>query len=439
MKDILSKLKRKSSLALVLQTLVSKFSILGMGLITSVINARLLGPDGRGEQAAMLTVAATAASLATLGIPVSLVYNFKRYPAAKSNILGLSILITLTASICSAVLGATLIPSWLLRYPEHTVKVAQLFMLSVPLSTLSFVGWAALEAEEDFHLVNILRPMTLVLTILMMLTYIKLDFFTPLTSALSYLLPNMIVSITIVPRILSKIRPSFRSSGIGINLLSYGFKAYGNDLLITLSGQLDQLLVLAYLSPSSMGEYVIGLSLSRIVGIFQQSVVMIIFPKLAALSLQEVIERVGLSARLGIIVIFAAGLIGFFIGPLFLVLLYGQQFQQIIPTFRVLIIEVIISGWIQLLVQAFLAVGRPELVTSAQALGLIAVFPCMIILIPKLGTLGAALSLLVSSIVKLGAVISFFPVFLNVRPPKLTFQREDIYEIKKLMMSFLNS
>jgi O-antigen/teichoic acid export membrane protein len=81
-------------------------------------------------------------------------------------------------------------------------------------------------------------------------------------------------------------------------MMGYGVRSYGIEVLGTLALQVDQVLVISLLSPSAMGSYVVVLSLSRMLNLFQNSVVMVLFPRAAGRSAGEVVALTGSSVRI---------------------------------------------------------------------------------------------------------------------------------------------
>lgn len=70
--------KQRGSLGNVVQIFASNVFILGLNVLTGIIIARFLGPEGRGEQAAMIMWPRFLAYSLTLGIPAALVYYMKK-------------------------------------------------------------------------------------------------------------------------------------------------------------------------------------------------------------------------------------------------------------------------------------------------------------------------------------------------------------------------
>jgi O-antigen/teichoic acid export membrane protein len=209
-------------------------------------------------------------------------------------------------------------------------------------------------------------------------------------------------------------------------LLSYGFRSYGIDLCGTLSIYVDQALVVRILRPSLMGTYVVALSLSRILNVFHTAVVMVLFPRAVSRSAREVIEMTGRAARMTttFTVLCGAGIM--LAGPRLLVLLYGPEYRGAAAILRILVVEVILTGATQVMSQAFMALSRPGVVTTLQAVGLLLTIPLMLVLVPRFGIEGAAFSLLLSTCARFAFVMASFSRFLDLPAPGLLPRREDV-------------
>jgi O-antigen/teichoic acid export membrane protein len=103
------------------------------------------------------------------------------------------------------------------------------------------------------------------------------------------------------------------------------------------------------------------------------------------------------------------------VAPMLLALLYGEAFAPAIGPFRILLVDAVLTGFGWIMVQAFLSLNRPGIVTITNLLGLLVSVPCMLFLVPVFGISGAALAVLASSIVRLIFVLCCFPLVLKVR------------------------
>jgi O-antigen/teichoic acid export membrane protein len=209
-------------------------------------------------------------------------------------------------------------------------------------------------------------------------------------------------------------------------LLHYGVRSYGIDLLGTLALQVDQVLVISLLNPAAMGTYVVALSLSRVLNVFHQSAVMVLFPKAAGTSKETVMALTERAARLSTIVTAAFALLVALLGPMLIRLLYGSTYTAAVSALRILVIEVVLSGLSYILSQAFMALGRPGIVTVLQGVGLAVSVPLMLLWIPRFGIAGAAFALLCSTTVRLLLLLAGLRVVLGAEGLSLAPRRSDM-------------
>jgi O-antigen/teichoic acid export membrane protein len=125
----------------------------------------------------------------------------------------------------------------------------------------------------------------------------------------------------------------------------------------------------------------------------------------------------GRAARLSTLLTTFGGLGVIIFGPQALRILYGSAYSGALAVLDVLVIEVILSGATLVLCQAFMALGRPGVITMLQIGGLMLSIPLILLFAPKLGILGAGLALLVSTTARFILVMVSFPIFLKLPMP----------------------
>ena len=81
---------------------------------------------------------------------------------------------------------------------------------------------------------------------------------------------------------------------------------------------------------------------------------------------------------------------------------HSRRDHLILP---ILTLEAGLGGCILIAAQAFMANNRPGLITTQQILGLSATVPLLFLLVPVLGIRGAALSILLSTVLRLGFIL----------------------------------
>ena len=416
-----------SSVFAVVQSVAAKVMIIGINALTGIITARALRPAGRGELAAMILWPVFLASTLSLGVPSALTFQFRRNPGKQSQLMGAALLLAVLSGGTAALLGMWFMPAWIPQYQPRVVLFARIFLLSAPLTSLLVVGRAALESRGDFAASNKLLIWSPAMTLLWLVALLATHSMTPFSAALAYVPVGIVPLVWMTSRLVKMFRPtlaSFRESAR--HLFAYGIRSYGIDLCGTMALYVDQALVVRLLEPNLMGTYVVALSLSRMLNAFHASVVMVLFPKAVSCLPEEVRHMTSRAMRMSTVLATLAGIGIVALGPQVLSLLYGKEYRGANTVLRILVLEVVLSGATLVLSQAFMALGRPGIITALQVTGLALTVPLMFLLIPRFGIAGAGAALLCSTIARLIFVLASFPLFLKMRVPDLLPKFEDL-------------
>ncbi len=407
------------------ETLVSKFAIQGINAGTGIITARALMPAGRGQLAAIILWTSILASFTSFGVPSSLIYFFRHRVQDRDRIVATGLVMSLVTGMLATVIGVIFIPHWMQQYPLSATRAAQWFMIVTPITAITLGGKSILEAAGSFSSSNLLQLSTPAFTAIPLVVLLLVHRLNPYTAAGCYIfaaIPSFVYLLYRLRPYIGHLRADLATARI---LLSYGVRSYGIDLLGALAFQVDQVLVVKLLTPQEMGSYVVVLSLSRMLNLVYNSVTMILFPKASGLSSEAVVALTERCARVSTIASASAAVFVYVFGPFFLNLLYGREYGSALSSLRILLVEVTLAGSVSVLAQAFMALGRPGIVTILQAVGLSFSIPLMLILIPRWGIKGAATALLVSTLARLVFVMAGFPIFLKTRLPNLLPQVAD--------------
>ncbi|MDQ0873220.1 O-antigen/teichoic acid export membrane protein [Paenibacillus sp. V4I3] len=431
-------MKGKDTVSTSIRALLASMFILGLNMLTGIMTSRFLGPSGRGDHATMILWPQFLAFVMTIGMHSAVVYNMKKYPEDAGKLYISSLLLSCASGIVACAIGVYFIPIWLSTYSSQVIQFAQGAMIITPVILLTFVNNAVLRARNEFALFNFVRYLMPIATLIMLLCFLAAGRLTPFTSAIAYLGPNVPIVIWLTIRLLRIYRVQWRGSWVSMKRnIKYGLGSYGIDLLGNMSLYVDQLIVIRLLSSADLGLYVVAVSLSRMANIFSQSLSLILFPKSSGLPKDEVIAMTVRAFRVSTFISILAAIAAMLVAPYVLIILYGSDFKSAVSVFRLLILEVVITGSSMVISQAYMALGRPGIVTMMYAVGLGVMVPLLFWFVPVFGITGAGMAMLLAAIIRLGFILVNFPLTLKVPFPHIFKFTEDMGWVKQIMLSKL--
>jgi enterobacterial common antigen flippase len=420
-------LSGRSATAATLQTVMARMLVLAANMGTGIITSRALEPQGRGEYNAIALWPQFLAYLLMLGLPAAIQYNFKRHPEKESELFSAALALSTVLGLFAMTIGIIFMPRFLPQYSADVIRFAQFYMLLAPIVLLTEIFFSILEANHEFTFVNQLRSLQPLFTLVLLSALASTQQLTPFTAAVAYCLPGLPLFFWMSKYLWQRFRPRWKGLGSAYRLLvGYGIRAYGMNLLGTLAEKIDQALVVTLLTPASMGLYTLALSVSRMLGLFHSSTITVLLPKIAARPIEEVVAITGRAVRVSTAVTLVVAVAVSIPIPFFIQLLYGPKFVEAVAVFRILSVEMAIAGAAWVLAQAFMAVGRPGVLTVVEAISVLVTVPLLLILIPIYGLEGAGWSLLISTIFRLASLFIAYPLLLKVPPPGLIATREDL-------------
>ena len=397
-----SVLRERRGLQAVLHTLAANVLIQGINVGTGVLTARVLLAQGRGELAAIILWPQFLAYMLTLGVPVSLVYHIKRHPDMQEAFTAAALVVGVVMGLVAALVGVVGIPLWLHQYSAADVLQAQLLMAIAPVGLVSVILFSAIQAREAFGYYNLFRYLNSILVLLALVLFALVGRLTVATAAWAYMLAGLPAFAWNLWWVRRHLRPSLRGArAAAVPLLHYGLRAWGSDLLGTVGDQLDRLLVVGLLAPFELGLYVVAQSLAGLVSFVPNAVIPVLLPKAAGRTTGEALSTVGHAAGRTCVAMLVLGVPLFAVGDHVLRIVYGTTFAEAGTVFRLLLVAAVLSGVASVLSQAFLALGRPGIVTLLQGLAVATLAPLLLVFVPWLGLVGAGAAVLGSTAIRL--------------------------------------
>lgn len=384
-------------------TLTTTVLLQTVGLLTGIMAARLLGPAGRGELAAIQTWGAFIATIALVGLPDAVVYFSGRHPGQAGRYWASGTSFALITGLPVLLAGYWGLP-WILRAQSPVViSVARWYALGLfLLSSLSWMPLSTLRGLRQFTTWNILRTLPNLGWLLVLFLAVISQ-----SSSLHFLVMGFLISYAVVslPLLATAARvvpgPYYPSIGLWPTMVKYSLplmaSALPNQLLH--SGRLSQLFIAAFLEPSALGLYVVGVAWSRVTGIVPSAIAAVVFPRVAAASCQrQAIVELARGTRMTVLSIVGVSAMTLILCTFATPVLFGKDFAPAIPAALLMVIAGSADGLKRVLGDGLRGLGKSKSVLMGELVAVALTGLLLPLLVRPFSIIGAAIAMLVGNI-----------------------------------------
>jgi O-antigen/teichoic acid export membrane protein len=388
----------------VAETFATRIFLIGIGLVTGVLVARILGPEGRGLYAVAVTLATTGVQLGNLGLHASNTYFVAKDPTVLPSLVGNTVFVT-------AFFGITSVALWVVFTTWQGLAPVQGPLLALSLAWIPFglayllfqnilLGINEVRSYNKIELVmQIASVALLALVVFFKIVRVELVFLTGLITILF----SAVWTLSIIRKHLTE-KPAV-SIVLFKNNLRYGIKAYIAAFLAFLVLRADLLMVKYMLGAEQAGYYSIAVAMADMVYMLPVVIATILFPRLS--SMNNITDKWNFSRRAifstSLIMALVSGSAALAAGPVIRIL-FGNAYDPAVPAFIWLMPGILFMGIQAVAVQFLNSEGFPPAIIAIWALAFLVNIGLNLFAIPAYGIKGASI---VSS-------ISYFFVFVSV-------------------------
>jgi O-antigen/teichoic acid export membrane protein len=401
----------------VLETYASQIGVLGLGVFTTVVAARILGPIGCGQYAVAVAIGAVGVQLGNMGLHTSNTYvvakNRELLPVLLANSLLASALI---GGVSASFAGFFFAVRSALAPVNGTLLALSLVWIPIGLAQQLAQGLlVGVQETRAYNQIELAKKAFALFFIGLLILIRKITPATVFTAGLVALMSSLILSLARLWRVFpGRLTPS-------LSLFKWNFgmgaKAYLASFFAFLVIRLDLLMVKYMLGAEQAGYYSIAANLADCVLLLPTAVAMILFPKLSAMRDPAQKLRFAGKAALGAgaLLLLLVALAGILAKPV-VQSMFGTPFLPAVGAFVLLLPGILFLG-IQIVVVQFLnSMGFPRSVVVAWFLSCLLNIGMNLWAIPKYGIRGASI---VSSVCY---TLMAFLVFAIIRSGKYTRQ-----------------
>ncbi|MCB0368540.1 MAG: polysaccharide biosynthesis C-terminal domain-containing protein, partial [Bdellovibrionales bacterium] len=206
----------------------------------------------------------------------------------------------------------------------------------------------------------------------------------------------------------------------------YGIQNWINQILSSSNDKIDQIILTFLLSASSFGIYVVGVSLSNIIGNMPSSYINVFYNQITERREEESIELYARAQRITFIITILITVSLVILAYPLIYLIYGSAFTDAAWVVALYAPGLVFQVAARLSIKFYAGRGKPLKNSLVYLAGIIISLPFYFWLVPKYGIYGAAIS---SSIAYLSAFcFSFYQINKEFRVPLkaiLLFRKED--------------
>jgi O-antigen/teichoic acid export membrane protein len=396
-------------------TLATRIALIFVGLTTSIIMARSLGPEGKGLFSLAIISAGMIFIVVNLGVGAASGFMLGRRKISleelAGNWLSLSMLIGATALALSFAIVPFLAPRWLPSVPLWAIALA---LLTLPSLILVYNFQMLFRANDDFRNFNIIEAMQPVSFLVFLLPFAFLSSGSLLASSLAaHLASNLVAGVGAALLMRRCVKLSVRWNGAVIGeTLRFGVQHSLGNLLDFLNYRIDMLLMNYYLDPVHVGYYSISVLVAEKLWYLPNVLSAVLHPRVAHAGDEADANRDTTSiSRMTVFVIGIGCLAILLIGRPVVRLLYSDRFLPAVTPLFLLLPGIFMISLSKILQSDLTARGYPRANMWAGLAAVISNVVLNVILIPRIEINGAAIASTVSySLYALVIVVYFMRV-----------------------------
>jgi len=381
-------------------TMLRQAVAMGIAFVSSVLLARVLGPEGKGIYGVALLLPSTATTLVNLGIAPATVYYVARGDFSPRQVAGNAIRmsIMLSALAIALSLAVTAFASDTL-FPAVPVHLLRISLLYIPFALGNLYLLSIIQGLQDFGTYNLIavtsQACTLAITILLVCV-LNLGVAGALvgfsTGHLAGILAT-IYTLKLRPRLTGRLRIWVGGDYVR-KVLSYGLRAHLSNVITFLTNHADLFLVNLYRNPAEAGIYTLAVGLAERLSIVSSSASTVMLPRISELEGSEHLrqELTPIVARHVFLVTLVLSLLAALGARLFVRLIYGEAFESAALVFAALVPSTVFHSLSRVLSSDIAGRGRPQINARIAAVQMAVTIALDFVLIPAFGILGAAMA-----------------------------------------------
>lgn len=372
----------------------SRLMLVIFGFGTGIITARLLGPHDRGLFTLLVMLPQTLVTFAKMGVAQANVYYIRRARVPVSTVASNSLVLSAGVSVllfAAAYFGGRwFIEPFIAGAPWSYVWLA---LVLVPFLLIESYFMAILQAVENFGAYNMQSIYKAVMSFVGIATALLLLDGRLWAALMSQVTVLAAANLWLLYQVYRVAPFGLRwSSTVGRGILGFGAKSYVQTLAAHLHHRIDLYLIALLMAPEQVAFYSIAVNMTHPILQIPEAIGTVIFPKLAGSSDEAAHARTAVTCRHTLFATVIAAIVYAGIGSQLMVTFYGARYAPAVPAMFMMLPGIIMISLYQILTRNFTSRNRQQVNIIAATVALAVNATTALLLIPRFGIVGAAMS-----------------------------------------------
>jgi O-antigen/teichoic acid export membrane protein len=365
-------------------------------LATTALVARLLGPTGQGLLALAILAPTIAITFARLGQETVNVIYGGLYKEKRPALFLQSMLLIVPTSIVS-ILVLLAFYFWLPVERGNFAKLSPTAIyascLLVPAGLLLAMTTGLVRGLGKVRtnvVLTLVQCLVNLLLAVLLVAVLKMGLIGAILATILATLLGGLAALWVL-REVATFNPASLDKGFWLRSLRYGLWVAGADFAGFLVYRVDQVMLAFYVPSAQQGLYFISASMAERLRMLPTSIASAFLPRLSN-QWQERRGQVPLVFRYSLVASLLAVILGCLVGPPAILVVFGWKYFGSILPFLILAPGIVLMSTSSILSSAILALGRPNYNMLTGWLTAVANIALNLILMPRIGIVGAAIA-----------------------------------------------
>lgn len=386
---------------------VTTFVIQVVNIVTGLLAARLLGPEGRGELAEIMLWPGLLVEFGIIALSDALLYRAATRAASPKVLFATIMWLGAILSVVLIAVGYAVIPILLSAESPRLQAIESWYIAAyVPVYLFALFVATMFQGHLDIKGWNVVRLLVGLGYLGFILLLWAAEGPSVANFALAYVagtaLSGLVGLVWLARKGWVGWKPDF---GAAKGLLGYGARVHLGEIVNSARQRVDQAAVALWLTSHDMGLYAVALTVANGPMILVNTIAGVAFPKISqAPEPAEKLRIFGIYLRLAMAMAAASAVSLAILAEFLVPLIFGRAFDESATICQIMLIGLPFFAAKLMFIQALNAFDKSLSIGGAELIGLAGAVAALALFLPTLGLIGAAWAVVVANVVAMAVM-----------------------------------